>query len=473
MLALFVPLLAACGGGTGDTGTAPTGAPSSGEATSAPIGEPTTSASTEPTTSAGAQPTTEAGGAMTEGATAGASGDVTKIAVEDGAQLRFGASGNPTEQALYQQGADRFNQLFPNVKLTFEPLQDYQTTMKAAMAGATAPDVFLLDGELMGQFAPEGLLLPLDEAMTTAGVQPSDYYEPLIQLYQQDGQTYALPKDFNPLVLFINNDLAQQAGVDPAGIKTWSDWTSAAQKMTQGEGPGKTYGMCLNQDVLRIGAEMFQNGNSIIENSQAVFNQANGVAAVNFWYDFKESGTGVLFKDIGKNWCGEAFAGKNTAMAVEGGWLVPFMSDPNNNPDNLKYTAIPLPIPDGGQEASWLFTNGFAANAKTQYPNAAAAAVLFLTSFANQKAVLSSGLASPSLKVLADDPFFQGDPIQQVLVEQGQNGRLADTLLGGPVKKGDVLKAINDGMDRIFLSDEPAQAVLDEVSQSVNQILQQ
>jgi len=41
------------------------------------------------------------------------------------------------------------------------------------------------------------------------------------------------------------------------------------------------------------------------------------------------------------------------------------------------------------------------------------------------------------------------------------------------VKKGDVLKAINDGMDRIFLSDEPAQAVLDEVSQSVNQILQQ
>lgn len=462
VFALLVPLLVGCGGGDA---VAPTVGTGDAGATVAPT------MSAQPTAMAVAP--TAMSGQPVAGATAGASGDVTKIAVEDGAVVRFGAAGNPTEQKLYQEGAERFSALFPGVKVTFEPIQDYQTSMKAAMAGETAPDVFLLDGELMGQFAPEGLLLPLDEAMQTAGVQASDYYDALIQLYQLDGKTFGIPKDFNPLVLFVNTEMAQQAGVDPTAIKTWDDWKAAAAKMTHGEGPSKTYGLCLNQDILRVGAQMFQNGNAVIDQQKAVFDQPSGVDAVNFWYSFKKDGSGVLFKDIGKNWCGEAFAGKNTAMAVEGGWLVPFLANPDNGAAGMKYTAIALPVPQGGQQATWLFTNGFAVNAKTKYPKAAAAVALFLTSAMNEQALIPSGLASPSLQVLRGDAFFMSDPVQQVLVQQGAYGRLADTLLGGPVKKGDVLKLLNDGMDRVFLSDESAKDVLAEVATGVNAILAQ
>src|SRR5262249_55540252 len=168
------------------------------------------------------------------------------------------------------------------------------------------------------------------------------------------------------------------------------------------------------------------------------------------WYSFKKDGTGELFKEMGKGWCGEAFSGKNAAMVVEGGWLVPFMADPANGGTDLKYSAIPLPIPQGGKPGTWLFNNAFAANGKAQYPQAAAALVLFLTSAMNEKALIPSGLASPSLKALANDPFFTNDPVQKVLVEQGQTGQLADVVLGGPVHKGNVIDAINkDGLEPI------------------------
>jgi multiple sugar transport system substrate-binding protein len=489
LMALLVPALAACGGGGGG-GAAATSAPAGGgaAATTAPAAvatsAPAATAMPEATaaTGGGAAATaapeatsgTAGGGTTTEGATAGASGDATKLKVEDGATLRFAVAGNPTEQQLYQDGVNRFNKVFPNVKVTLEPIpSDYNTAIKAGVSGGTVQDVFILNGELMGALGPSNQLLALDDAMNTAGVKASDYYESLMKLYQQDGKTYGIPKDFGTLVVFVNSDMAQKAGVDPASIKTWDDLKDAAKKMTSGEGPSKTFGMCLNPDIQRFGASMFQDGNPIIKDNKAVFNDPKGVEAIEFWYSFKKDGTGELYKNVGKDWCGAMFASKNAGMVVEGGWLVPFMADPKNGATDLKYTAISLPIPKGGQSGTWLFTNAFAASASTKYPNAAAALVLYLTSAQNEKALIPSGLASPSLTSLADDPFFQKDPIQKVLVEQGKSGQLADVVLGGPVKKGDVIDVINkQGLEPIFLSGAPVKDSLDAAAQAVDQKLQ-
>jgi multiple sugar transport system substrate-binding protein len=442
VLGLLLPLMAACGGGGTGSQTAATTAPApAGEATAAPAG----------------------------GQTAGTC--YKGLEVEPNATLRFQAAGNPTEQQLYIDGAKRFEEACPGVKLTFEPLNDYQTQMKAAFSAGTAPDVFLLDGELMGAFGPNNLLLPLDETMAAAGVSGGDYFEPTFTLYQQDGKTLGLPKDFNPLVVFINSDMATEAGVDPAAIKTWDQLKEAATKMTKGDGPGKTYGMCLNSDILRAGAFVFQTGNAFIADNKAVFNDENGVKAIEFWKSFKDDGTGALFGDLGKGWCGEAFASRNTAMAIEGGWIVPFLADAANGATDLKYTAIPLPIPDGGEQASWIFTNALAANAATQFPKAAAAAVLFLTGEENQKALIPSGLAQPSWKALASDAYYNDNAVAKTLVDAGNYGKLADSILGGPVKKGDVLKPLNEAMERIFLGTQTVPEALNQAATEVDTVL--
>jgi multiple sugar transport system substrate-binding protein len=451
------------------------------EATAATGGEatamPEATAATGGEATAMPAATAATGGATTtgEGATAGASGDVTKIKVEDGAELRIVVNGNPTEQKLYQDGVARFNQTFPNIKVTVDVNNDsYETNMKAQMAAGTAPDVFLLPPQLMGAFAPEGLLLPLDDAMSQAGAQAGDYVESIFKLFQLDGKQYGIPKDFGTLVLFVNDDMAQKAGVDPASIKTWTNLKDAAKKMTSGEGPSKVYGMCITPDIQRIGTAMLQNGNSIVQDGKAVFNQENGVAAIDFWYGFKTDGTGELYKEMGKGWCGEAFSSKAAGIVMEGGWLVPFMADAANKATDVKYTAIPLPAPDsGGKAGDWLFTNAFGANSKTKYPNAAAALVLYLTSAQNQKALLPSGLATPSLVALADDPYFKDNPVAKVLVDQGKIGTSVDLLLGGPAKVGDVVSKMNQGIEAIFLGQATTKDALDQAAQDVDGVLAQ
>jgi multiple sugar transport system substrate-binding protein len=479
LLALVVPLLAACGGG--GSSTAPTSAPAAGQPTAAAAptaaAEPTAATSAEPTAAAAptaaAEPTAATSAAPTAAASTG--GEMTgapKIAVEDGAVLRVSSWGNPSEQKVNTDSFARFNQMYPNVKITYEPQPDnFQTKIKADFSGNTEPDVFYLDSSLMTALAPNDLLLPLDDYLKEGGVKTDDYVGDLVTLFQQNGKTYALPKDQGSLALFVNNDIAQKAGVDPASLKTWDDVTAAAKKMTSGEGPAKVYGMCSNADSQRGTAFILQTGNPIIENGKAVFNQDNAVKAVDWWYAFKKDGTGELFKELGAGWCGEAFAKGRVGMVVEGGWMLPFMADPSNGAQNLKFTALPLPIPSGGKEATLVFTNGWAASARSKYPKAAAALVLFLTSAANQKPILETGFALPTIKSLLNDPYFAQNPNAKVLAEAPSYGKVADLVFGGPAKKDDALKPIGDAFEQIFSGGADVKSTLDTAAQQVDQVL--
>jgi len=328
--------------------------------------------------------------------------------------------------------------------------------VKADVTGGTEPDVFYLDSSLMTAFAPNGVLLSLDDALRTAGASTDDYIGDLVKLYQLNGKTYALPKDQGALALFVNDEMAQKAGVDAKSLTTWDDVTAAAQKMIAGEGPGKTFGMCVNPDIQRIGAFILQTGNPILDNGEATFNQDSGVKAFQWYYDFLKNKTGEVPKNMGADWCGDAFSKKKVAMVYEGGWMLPFMDQ--QAPD-VKYTVVPNPLPQGGQQSTLVFTNGWAASARTKYPNAATALVLFLTSAANQKPILQSGFALPTVKVLAEAASY---------------GQVADLVFGGPAKKEDVIKILKDqAVDPIFTIGADIKTSLDTAAQAVDQTLSQ
>jgi multiple sugar transport system substrate-binding protein len=445
LLVLLLPIIAACGDETATS--APTTAPATGG----------TTATTAPSTG-GDTPTT----APSTGA-AGEDYNYKALAVEDGATLTLVAKGNPAGRKIYEASFESYNQGVANVKVTFEAVAaDYPVKIKADAAGGTLGDVFFIDSGLFNALAPNDILLDLTPYMAQVGMKPEDFAGPLITIFQLDGKTYGLPKDFGGLAVHVNNRLAKEAGVTiPAdGEWTWDDFKAAAQKLTKGEGNDKIYGTCTPPDIDRAGAFVFANGGKVLsdDGTKAVYNEPAAVEAITWWHSLYKDGLGAVPKEIGQDWCGAAFGNEKTAMVVEGGWMFNYMKQ---SFPAVEYTTVPMPkSPKTGQRATLLFTNAWAASAETKFPNAAAALVTFLVGKTNQQTIAETGFALPSLAALTNLPYYETDKKSGVIAKSAEYGHLA---VYGP-KNDDFRKPLLDAMEKIWLGSADIQSTLDDAA---------
>ena len=318
----------------------------------------------------------------------------TKFAVEEGASIVFSGWGDQTEQKIYKDAIVRFNKIYPDVVIDYQPIPaDFQTKLKAMMAGGTAPDVFYVDDQLMTAFGTTGQLLQLDSYMADAGVAPSDFIESLLTIFTVDGKTYGLPKDWGTLGLVYLPEAFAAAGIaEPTDDWTWDDLAKAAKTISE-KTDYKGFGQ--NADWARFAPWVFANGGSYTnaDFSKAAMNTLPVKDAANFLLKMKNDGSLVTSADVGAGWCGEAIGKKLIAMTYEGGWMVNYMR--NDFPD-VKWKAAQLAKAPNGKRSDVIFTNAIGVNAKTKYPRAAAAFTIYLTSRENQAEVAATGFAYPA-----------------------------------------------------------------------------
>lgn len=489
LLVLVLPILAACGGGnatptpSGGAGASASAVPSGansassaspvasasasgGASASASASGGGASASASASASGGASPSASGSGSSS-GATTAAAFDFSKLQVEDGATLNVTSWGDAAELEINNAAIERFKEVFPNVTINYTPRpEQYQTSVQGDFAAGLGPDVLYVDGALFRQLAPNNQLLDLKPTMDKLGVSNDVYVPSLFELFTSDGKVLGVPKDSGALGLFINNRLAQEAGVTPANIKTWDDWKAAAQAMTK----NGVFGQCGSNDINRIGALMLQKGVTPVSNGQANLAQPGAQQALDFWYGLQRDKFAALPADVGANWCGVAFGQEQTAMAVEGGWLFPTMQKDYSGVD---YTTVQLPTPPDGKPGNLLFTNAWGVSANTKFPQAAAALALFFTSPQNQQQILQTGFALPSVQALLKDPYFEQNPNAQALAAANEYGTPAATAFGGFTKQDDVIKAINTSFESLFLGSGDPASVLQQANQEVQSVVSQ
>ncbi|MCL4265971.1 MAG: extracellular solute-binding protein [Anaerolineae bacterium] len=386
--------------------------------------------------------------------------------VEDGATITFSGWGNETEQQVYRDSIERFKAVCPAVTVNYEPIPDeFQTKLKAAMAGGTAPDVFYVDDQLMTAFAPNEQLLALDEYMAEAGVSRDDFIAPLLTIFTLDGQTYGLPKDWGTLGLIYLPEAFAEAGIDePTADWTWDDLRAAAQAIAENTDYA---GYCQGADWARFAPWAFSNGGAYATEDYASATldtpEIKEMAAMQL--EMFQEGSLQRASDLSAGWCGEAIGKELAGLTLEGGWMVNYMR--TDFPD-VEWKAVLLPQgPDN--RADVIFTNAIGVNAFTQYPRAAAAFTIFVTGRDNQGEIVETGFA------------YSTHPDQAELVQDendkaiAEGGLLPDSRVAywGP-NTGRVNDAVSQALERIFLNDqsvdeafaqaqEEAQAALDEV----------
>ena len=383
--------------------------------------------------------------------------------VEEGATIVFSGWGDETEQQIYRDSIERFNAVYPNVTVDFQPIPaDFQTKMKAAMAGGTAADVFYVDDQLMAAFGPTGQLLPLDDYMKEAGVSRSDFIPALMSIFTLDGQTYALPKDWGTLGLVYLPEAFAAAGIpEPTADWTWDDLKAAAEAI---QATGTYGGFCQNADWARFAPWAFGNGGAYVspDFSTAMVDTPEIREAAAFVTEMKASGAIVTAADVGAGWCGEAIGKKLVGMTYEGGWMVNFM---RQDYADVEWKAVPLPAGPQGN-ADVIFTNGIGVNAATQYPKAAAALAIFLTSRENQAEIVKTGFA---YSTHPDQVDLVVDPNDKAIA-QGGLFDLTRVAYWGP-NTGKVNDAVSKALERIYLGDQTVEEAFAQAQQEIQDIL--
>lgn len=76
-------------------------------------------------------------------------------------------------------------------------------------------DIIALDLPWIGQYAERGMLMPLDEAMDVARIDPADFHTAGWQAAHWGGRPYGVPAQTTPELLFYRRDLFANDGLEP------------------------------------------------------------------------------------------------------------------------------------------------------------------------------------------------------------------------------------------------------------------
>jgi multiple sugar transport system substrate-binding protein len=381
---------------------------------------------------------------------------------------------SPAESKMIQTLIDNYNEYYAPAgsSVVYEPIPaDFPMKIQTMLAAKNAPGVFYWDIFLAEALMKKGALLPLNDLMVAAGIQPEEFIDTCINAFSYDGKIYGIAKDLNTLALFYNKKIFDAAGVSyPTNDWTWDDLQAAA-KVIQAKAddiraagfPNFKVSLCMASDTARFLPFVFQNGGSFFnaDRTQVVINSPEAVEALKFYTDFElEDGTAMRPSEIGAGWQGEAFGKENVAMVMEGGWMVSFLAD--SFPD-VDYSAVELAQGPAGR-GNMLFTVAYVIPATESDPELAFELLDYLTNTTTQMHVLMKGFALPTRKALAT---FIEDPISMTIAKGASYAHPWEFGLLGSTAVDEIVNVL----DAVFLGRKTPQKALDDVAEILNDAL--
>lgn len=352
------------------------------------------------------------GGAATNG-DSGETGDAGDEEMEE--------SGDQVALQLWMQQDNRlvtamqdivasFEEAHPNIDVQLDsfPFAEYHQKVSTAFAGGDAPDVFWMDVRV-ASFAEQGALMPLDDRITQE--THDDFLASSWLETQYEGQTYGVPMHQLTEALYVNTQLAEEAGIElPQTIDdawTWDEFVDVATQLTQRDGD--------QTSVWGFGVQRQLQDWSVLP----VVYQHNGTVLS----DDLTTATGHLNSPETVEalaWYGELFSEHNV-MSVEAipdgfqtGAIAVFQAPSTFRPvlDNdfpdLDYTIVPMfkdaqcSVMTGGWNVS--------ISAATEHPDEAWMLLDWMTGEAHEEWVEKSGYLPARQSVIASGEKFQEYP---------------------------------------------------------------
>jgi multiple sugar transport system substrate-binding protein len=176
-------------------------------------------------TTASAPPASESTAPSSEGTSAAPSesAGASQAAIEASGTINAFGMSYDTGDTIAKERVDYFKQQYPNVTVKFSESGFDPQQFVTALQSSAPPDVVSVERWRIGTYVGSGVLEPLDDCISKAGVDMSNYRESAVKAVTFNGKVYGMPQFFWVSNWLADDDLFKQAGLDPA---TWdvSNW---------------------------------------------------------------------------------------------------------------------------------------------------------------------------------------------------------------------------------------------------------
>ncbi len=348
--------------------------------------------------------------------------------------------------------------------------------VKAGYSSGTPPDVHVMHRSRMLEFVDVGLLADLTDDLAGAGIDVSDWADRALSGVTHDGKVYGVPMDFHANLWHMNVDLLEQAGLvengKPIVPKSPEEMLEHARKVR--EATGKDY-MAVQLGEGELGLYFLlsmlwqQGGQSVIVDGEANFDQPETRTAFQVLLDLIEGGhanKGYTYVDAS-----QAFVNGESAVHINGTWVVDAYSDAAKSPDsalsNYQVTSMPnLFSKEGatwGDSHSWVIP----ASLKTENPDRYKAALSFMA-FLNENNIAwaKTGHMAVRKSVLASSAY-------QLLPQRANYVTTADIVRDLPRTPvhGALRDVIRREIQSIYLADVPLDTAFANIDADLQDIL--
>ncbi|MFT4296313.1 MAG: sugar ABC transporter substrate-binding protein [Micropruina sp.] len=325
--------------------------------------------------------------------------------------------GTPSELKRYEEFNAKFMAKHSNIKVTLQSVpsySDYHAKLLAQLTSKTAPDVFYVGDDKIGQFVDSGALMDVTEVLKAPNaVAPYDAFNPAtFGAATVNDQIFAAPNDVNPDALWYDKTALKDAGItdDPATLAAAGKWTTQAflDMNAKLKNKGKTGTMFWNYWATHYGWISSQGGKAYDGDKFVANTDAAAIAAVDQLGKLFQNKTFVVADTLPSGAGADSvFISHKAGFFAQGRYTIGTVKEAGK-PEN--YDIVDWPSPDGKAPSTGLAASYLAINAATKAPDAAK---LFWSEFLSaegQKTRLSGGgNAVPSIKG-ADDVVLDGYP---------------------------------------------------------------
>ncbi|WP_117238378.1 ABC transporter substrate-binding protein [Thermus sediminis] len=356
------------------------------------------------------------------------------------------------------------------IRVIYEPIEgDYTQWLFNALSAGTAPDLFYVDIFWSESLFATGRVEPLDRYFSRQEI--AEFLPNLVQAFTYGGRLYGIPKDFNTLALQFNRDLFDEAGVRyPNQQDTWETFEAKLRQVQTRL--GDVAGLCVVADVARFAPFAFATGWRPFDDRGHTVLDGNFRRAFEWYTGLTRRGAARFAQDLGEGWTGGCFGGEKAATAIEGAWIAGFLRD---RAPNLRYGTTFLPLdPVTQRRGNFIFTVSWSMNAQSRNKEAAARVLRALTSPEAQQWVLERGLAIPSRRALAQNPYFQRAGREPELNRIVFQGSVAPGGVVYPFKfrgfGGDWMRPINEALQAVMTGQKTVDQALRDAQVALDRL---